>query len=48
MHCVMWDLLLQHMDLLVLACWLSCPVARRILVPHPGIEPASLHCKVDS
>ena len=40
-HCVMWDLLLGCTDSLDVASGLSCPVAYGILVPWPGIEPAS-------
>ena len=32
----------------VVAYGLGCPEACGILVPWPGIKPASLHCKVDS
>ena len=36
--CVMWDLLLQGTDSLVVAHGLSCSVARGILVSPPGIK----------
>lgn len=32
----------------IVACGLNCSVACGIFVPQPGIEPSSLHCKVDS
>ena len=39
--CGMRALLLRRVSWVVVACGLSCPVACRILVPQPGIEPAS-------
>ena len=39
---------LRCVSSVVAACRLSCPMACGILVPRPGIEPASLHWKVDS
>ena len=41
LHHVMWHLLLSHADSLVVVCRLSRPIACGILVPWPGIEPAS-------
>ena len=41
------DLSLQCMDSLVVTHRLSCLTICRILVPRPGIEPISLHCKVN-
>ena len=37
----MWVLSLQHTGLVVVVCGFSCPAACGILVPWPGIEPAS-------
>ena len=39
--CAMRALLLRRVSSVVVACGLSCPVACGILVPLPGIEPAS-------
>ena len=39
---------LQRMDSLVVLHSLSCSQACGTLVPRPGTEPTSLHCKVDS
>ena len=44
----MRDLSLQRMDSLVVPHSLNCSQACGILVPRPGTEPTSLHCKVDS
>ena len=38
LNCIMWDLLLQGTDSLVVAHGLSCSVARGILVSPPGIK----------
>ena len=55
LHCNTWDLSLWHKGAVVMtnrlsSCsprGLSCPVAGRILVPQPGVNPRPLHCKVD-
>ena len=39
--CDMWALLLRRMSSVVVPRGLSCPTACGILVPRPGIEPAS-------
>ena len=39
--CGMWVLYLRHMSSVVVAHGLSCPATCGILVPRPGIEPAS-------
>ena len=39
--CLTQDLLLWHMGSPVVAGGLSCPAARRVLAPTPGVEPAS-------
>ena len=41
LSCSTQDLSFQRAGSVVAACGLSCPVACRILVPRPGIEPAS-------
>ena len=40
-RCIVQDLSLWLTDSLVAACWLSFSEERGILVPRPGIEPAS-------
>ena len=40
--CSTWALSLKHASSIVVVRSLSCPVACGILVPRPGIEPASL------
>ena len=42
--CGMWALSLRHMRSVVVACGLSCPVARGILVPRQGIERTHVPC----
>ena len=39
--CGTWDLLLRCAGFSLLVCRLNCPTAHGILVPGPGIEPAS-------
>ena len=41
LRCGMWDLSLWCAGSVVVAHGLSCPAARGILVPQPGIEPAT-------
>ena len=47
-HFIMQGLLLHCLGSLVVVCRLSCPAACGVLVPQLGMEPISLHCKVDS
>ena len=54
LHCCLWAFSSGGAQALsiwasgVVAHGLGCPEACGILVPWPGIKPASLHCKVDS
>ena len=48
LHCVTWDLLLWRTDSRVVACRRNCSMACGILVPDQGLNPRSLHCRVDS
>ena len=48
LNCVTQDLLLRCTGSVVAVSGLNCYVACEILVPQPGLNPHTLHCKVDS